>query len=223
MNSSLLTSTVLHTSSSRPFFSVIMCTFNRAALLPRALDSLIAQTERDWELIVVDDGSTDDTVSVVQKYAAGGLPCRLIWHTNRGTGMSRNIGIMASSGLFVTFLDSDDAYAPDHLQSRKQILLEYPSIEFIHGGVTVIGEPTVADRHDPSRTIPISECVVGGTFVIRRDTVFQLGGFDAVRYADDALLYERAYSKGISIARTDHPSYIYYRDTPDSLCSTYGT
>lgn len=223
MNSSLPSSAVLHTGTNRPFFSVIMCTYNRAAFLPRALDSLVAQTERDWELIVVDDGSTDETIGVVQKYAASGLPCRLIWHTNRGTGVSRNAGIMASCGLFLTFLDSDDAYAPDHLHSRKQILLEYPSVEFIHGGVTVIGEQTVADRHDPSRKIPVSECVVGGTFVIRRDALFRLGGFDAVRYADDALLYERAYSEGITIARTDHPSYTYYRDTPDSLCSTYGT
>lgn len=205
----------------RPFFSVICCTYNRARLLPRALDSLLAQDETDWEAIVVDDGSTDDTVAILQRYAGTHPSVRVLHHSNRGTGRSRNAGLLASCGLFVTFLDSDDAYAPDHLASRKRMLLDYPTVSFLHGGVTVIGEATVIDRFDPSRRIPLEQCVIGGTFVIRRDTLLDLGGFDAVRYADDAMLHERAVAAGVTIARTDHPTYIYYRDTPDSLCSTY--
>lgn len=206
----------------RPFFSVIICTYNRAGLLPRALDSLIAQTETDWEAIVVDDGSTDDTATIVQRYAAAHRTIRGLYHTNRGTGLSRNAGLQVSTGLFVTFLDSDDEYLPDHLASRKRMLLDHPMVEFLHGGVDIIGTPYVADKDDPTKSIHIAECAVGGTFVIRRDVLTALGGFDAVRYADDAMLHERASNEGVVIARTDHPTYIYHRDTPDSLCSNHG-
>lgn len=207
----------------RPFFSVVMCTYQRAALLPRALDSLLAQDETDWEVVVVDDGSTDDTADVVQRYGSQLSNVRYLWHTNRGTGLSRNAGALATAGLFVTFLDSDDAYRPDHLASRKQMLVDHPQVEFLHGGVEVVGNPWVADKDDPTRQVHVNDCVVGGTFVIRRDVLLGLGGFDAVRYADDALFYQRAQDAGVVIAGTDHPSYVYYRDTPDSLCTTYGT
>lgn len=205
----------------RPFFSVICCTYQRAHLLSRAIESVVAQTERDWELIVVDDGSTDDTWQVVQRYAATHPSIRYMWHANRGTGRSRNAGLLASAGLFVTFLDSDDAYRPDHLASRHRALTDSPFVEFLHGGVEVVGDPFVIDKDDPSRRIHLDECVIGGTFVIRRDVLLDLGGFDDVRYADDAMLHARAAAAGVVIARTDIPSYVYYRDTPDSLCSTY--
>lgn len=204
----------------RPFFTVIICTYNRASLLPRALDSLLNQTERDWEAVIVDDGSTDTTWQVIQRYAEAHSQIRSVYHSNRGIPRSRNAGVLAAAGLFVTFLDSDDEYRWDHLTARKQMFLEYPTVEFLHGGVEIIGEPYVPDKNEPSRQIHLKDCVIGGTFVIRKDTVLRLGGFDAVVYADDALLYERAMSAGISIARTEHPSYKYYRDTPDSICNT---
>ena len=207
----------------RPFFSIICCTYQRAALLPRAIASVIAQSERDWELIIVDDGSTDDTRHVVQSYAADHPSIRYMWHTNRGISRSRNAGLLASTGLFVTFIDSDDEYKDDHLEVRRQVLVDHPHVEFVHGGIDVIGDATVPDKDDPSRRIHLDECVVGGTFVIRRDVLLSLGGFDNVAYADDAMLHERASAAGVVIARIDYPSYVYYRDTPDSMCSTYGS
>lgn len=204
----------------RPFFSVIITTYNRAALLPRALDSLLDQSERDWEAVIVDDGSTDDTWQVIQRYAEAHSQLRSVYHSNRGIPRSRNAGILASAGLFVTFLDSDDSYRWDHLSARRQMFLEYPDVAFLHGGVEIIGDPYVPDKNEPSRLIHLKDCVIGGTFVIRRETLLELGGFDVVDYADDALLYERAMRAGIAIARTDHPSYNYYRDTPDSICNT---
>jgi len=146
-----------------------------------------------------------------------------MWHANRGTGASRNAGLLASTGLFVTFLDSDDEYKPDHLWSRRQMLVDNSTVEFLHGGADIHGNPWVADKGDSSRKIHLDECVIGGTFVIRRDVLLGLGGFDAVRYADDALLFSRAAQAGVVIANTDHPSYVYHRDTADSLCTTYGT
>lgn len=206
-----------------PFFSVIMCTYQRAALITRAIDSLRLQTEYDWELLVVDDGSTDDTEHIVQKYGSIDRRIRFIRQDHGGSARARNTGIAAATGLFVTFLDSDDEYAPDHLASRRQMLLSYPSIQLLHGGVTIIGDEYVIDKNDPSVKIHLSECVVGGTFVIRRSVFDELGAFDLVPYAEDALFFERATTRGVTIAQTDHPTYIYHRDSPDALTVTYGT
>jgi glycosyltransferase involved in cell wall biosynthesis len=209
--------------SRRPFFSVICCTFQRAALLARAISSLVRQTEQDWELVVVDDGSTDDTWNVVQNYAAEHPSIRYLYHSNRGVSRSRNAGLLASTGLFVTFLDCDDEYLEDHLAVRRTVLLENPEVTFLHSNTKVVGNPYVPDKNDPSQQIHLDDCVIGGTFVIRRDVLMELGGFDVVDYADDALLYERAEAAGLAIARLDYPSYVYYRTTPDSMCSTHGS
>ena len=203
-----------------PFFSVIICAYNRAKLLPRALDSLLAQTETDWEAIIVDDGSTDDTVRVVREYIARDDRFRYLYHNNRGTGLTRNAGLLASCGLFATFLDSDDEYLPGHLATRREILHSYPEVDLLHGGVEIVGNPYVPDKNDTSRTIHLAECVIGGTFVVRRDRALALNGFGSMRYADDTDFFERAENAGYVIGETNAPTYRYYRDTPDSLCNT---
>ncbi len=205
-----------------PFFSIVLCTYNRAHLLPRAINSVLAQVEQDWELVVVDDGSSDDTPSILQNYAANDSRIRYVWHDNMGLAKSRNAGIALARGLFVTFLDSDDEYLPEHLLSRRHILLDSPDVTFLHGGIEVVGDPYVIDRHPPHGRIHIDTCVVGGTFVVRRDVLNALGGFDIISYAEDSALFDRVMaSRDILIAKSELPTYRYYRDTPDSLCSTY--
>lgn len=202
-----------------PFFSVIMCTFNRNHLISRALDSLLLQVEKDWECIIVDDGSIDETFHTVKKYADKYNNVKYIYHSNKGTGLSRNAGILAASGMFITFLDSDDEYHPDHLSIRKTILEEYTNLDLLHGGVDIIGNPYVTDKDDYTKQIHLSECVIGGTFVIPRYKLHQIGGFSNLRYADDADLYQKAVDASWNIAKVDYPTYIYHRDSPDSLCS----
>ena len=202
-----------------PFFSVIMCTLNRNHLISRALDSLLLQVEKDWECIIIDDGSIDETFHTVKKYADMYSNVKYIYHSNKGTGLSRNAGILAASGMFITFLDSDDEYHPDHLSIRKTILEEYTNLDLLHGGVDIIGNPYVTDKNDYTKQIHLSECVIGGTFVIPRYKLHQIGGFSNLRYADDADLYQKAVDASWNIAKIDYPTYIYHRDSPDSLCT----
>lgn len=202
-----------------PFFSIIMCTFNRNHLISRALDSLLRQTEKDWECIIVDDGSMDETFHTVKKYADIYNNIKYVYHSNKGTGLSKNAGILAASGMFITFLDSDDEYHPAHLSIRKTILEEYTNLDLLHGGVDIIGNPYVTDKDDYNKQIHLSECVIGGTFVMPRYKLHQIGGFSNLRYADDADLYQKAVDASWNIAKIDYPTYIYHRDTPDSLCS----
>jgi glycosyltransferase involved in cell wall biosynthesis len=202
-----------------PFFSVIVTCFNRAHILERALKSLTDQDLQDWECIIVNDGSTDDTDSIVQNWINSDDRFRYLKHSHRGQAMTKNAGIIASSGLFITFLDSDDEYKTDHLSMRKTMLEEYPHVELLHGGVSIIGDPYVPDMNNPEQLIHLSECIIGGTFVFSASAIHGLNGFDNISYGDDTKLYQKAEKAGLSIAKTDYPSYVYYRDMPDSLCN----
>lgn len=202
-----------------PFFSVIVTCHNRAHILERALHSLQKQDLRDWECIIVNDGSTDETDLIISSWLLSDDRFRYLKHGHRGQALTKNAGILASSGLFITFLDSDDEYMPDHLSMRKAMLEEYPYLDLLHGGVSVIGDPFVPDMHDPTQMIHLSDCIIGGTFVFSKSAIHSLNGFDNISYGDDTKLYEKAEHAGMNIAKTDYPSYVYHRDMPDSLCN----
>jgi glycosyltransferase involved in cell wall biosynthesis len=202
-----------------PFFSVIVTCHNRSHILERALKSLLIQDLQDWECLIVNDGSTDDTDAIVQSWINSDDRFRYLKHGHRGQALTKNAGILASSGLFITFLDSDDEYTPDHLSIRKAMLEEYTHLDLLHGGVSIIGDPYVPDMNNPGQLIHLSECIIGGTFVFSASAIHGLNGFDNVSYGDDTKLFEKAEHAGLSIAKTDYPSYVYHRDMPDSLCN----
>jgi glycosyltransferase involved in cell wall biosynthesis len=200
-------------------FSVILCTYNRAHLIKRAIDSLLAQTYPDWELIIVDDGSRDDTFTVIKDIVASDPRIRYHYSDNQGQSAARNLGFSMTTMRYVTFLDSDDEYLPDHLQKRFDILSYEPAIELLHGGVEVVGEAMVVDKNDLSKQISLSECVIGGTFFIRRDLWTRIGGFDDILYSDDSDFFDRAKEAGAYIKKVEYPTYRYYRTESDSLCA----
>lgn len=206
----------------RPFFSVIIATYNRAKLIARALDSLAAQTERDWEAVVVDDESTDDTLARLANYLRDYPQIRYLRKPHSGEALSKNEGIRASAGRFITFLDSDDEYEPDHLASRKQILAGNPSVKFLYGGVRIIGNRFVPDKSDYTRRISLDDCVIGGTFCIERNLLRSLGGFRDILVGTDADLFERASIAGINPVETRLPTYIYHHELRDSITNSLG-
>ena len=116
-----------------PFFSIIIPTYNRASMLPIAIDSVINQTFILWELIIVDDGSTDNTKALVENYKDNRI--RYIYQHNQERSAARNNGIEISVGRYICFLDSDDYYMPDRLQLLylKLIELSEPIALFLQG------------------------------------------------------------------------------------------
>ena len=106
-----------------PQFSVIIPTFNRALFVVEAVESVLRQTCRDFELIVVDDGSTDDTRDALAPYA-GRL--HYFHQNNGGVSAARNAGIRAAAGAWIAFLDSDDRWAPDYLATQARSIDEQP-------------------------------------------------------------------------------------------------
>jgi glycosyltransferase involved in cell wall biosynthesis len=202
-----------------PFFSIITCTYNRAQLLPRALDSLLLQDCRDWECLILDDASTDNTAEIARGYP--GELFRYIPQPHRGCAGSKNAGIEAARGRYVTFLDSDDEYAEGHLSVRRNFLRDHPETDLLYSDVTVIGYPFVPDKRDPSRDIAIADCVVGGTFVIRKEALEAGDRFRDV-YSDDSAFLESFAAKGREIRFIRSPTYIYHRDTQGSMCALPG-
>jgi glycosyltransferase involved in cell wall biosynthesis len=103
--------------------SVIITTYNRAPLLEEAIQSVLAQNFRDFELILVDDGSTDGTRSILEKYS-GSLTT--LYQENRGVSAARNSGILHSCGAYISFLDSDDLWLPKKLAAQMAFFDAHP-------------------------------------------------------------------------------------------------
>ncbi len=201
----------------RPFFSVVITTYNRAHLITRALNSLISQTEFDWEAIIVDDDSSDDTYSKILSYTKKYSQIRYIKKIHSGEALSKNTGIYSAKGRFITFLDSDDEYDPLHLESRKQILMHNLNVELLYGGVKILGNQYVPDRYNYEKNINLNECIIGGTFFIDRNIALSLNGFRNILVGTDADLFDRAKNAGTTMIEVSQPTYIYHHETADSI------
>jgi glycosyltransferase involved in cell wall biosynthesis len=203
------------------FFSVVLATWNRADRLSRAIDSVVAQTDPDWELLVVDDGSTDATAAVVEPYRRDR---RVVWlpRPHEGGWPAKNTGAAEARGRWITFIDSDDAYTPEHLAARRRCLLANPAARFVHGGVTVLGPPemhVVPDADDPTKLVRLADCAIGGSFVVAAPLWAALGGFDAALFAADTDLLRRATALDpAAVARCPDPTYLYIRTPGDGVC-----
>jgi len=126
-----------------PRFSVIVPTYNRGRVVVEAIESVLAQRAGDFELIVVDDGSTDDTGERLRRIHDRRL--RRLGLPHRGVAAARNAGIAASSGALVSFLDSDDLWKPDKLQREADFLDRHPDVGAVFSDL---------EKHDGARFTP---------------------------------------------------------------------
>ena len=149
--------------------SVILTTYNREKSIKRSLDSLLDQSYSNWELIAIDDGSKDNSYKILKDYEKQFSNIRVYKQNNRKLAYSRNRGIYLSAGEYITFLDSDDEYEPDHISDRINYMNSHPNVDFIHGGVKIIGDEFVRDKDNPYCFIHLSECTIGATFFGRGD------------------------------------------------------
>ncbi len=114
--------------------SIIICVYNEEEKLPRCIDSVIAQTHSDWELWVIDDGSTDNTAKIVQQYAAQDHRIHLHSQENQGLSSARKSGIRCAQGEYLAFIDADDYVGELYLEHLLETLHHFPEAECIKGG-----------------------------------------------------------------------------------------
>ncbi|MEW5798408.1 MAG: glycosyltransferase family A protein [Bacteroidota bacterium] len=205
--------------------SIILCTYNRAGLLPRAIDSVLQQTYDDWELVVVDDGSKDKTRALIDEYSTKDDRISYFHQLNAGLAHARNTGMQLAIGDYLCFLDSDDEFAPTHLEERVQYLERSRNwnVDFLHGGMKLIGPKEkryVVDLTDPSKKIHLSKCHVGGTFFFRRDVLKRVKTFKPIPFGEDFDFYTRV-EKYFTVRKVRYPTYIYHLEAEDRLCNVY--
>ncbi len=170
-----------------PKVSVIIITYNRANLLPLAIESVLFQSFSNWELIIIDDGSTDNTSSVVERFLSDQ---RIIYHKNDinlGIGRTRNIGLRLAQGEYVAILDSDDEWCtPTKLQDQVGVMNADHTIMIvgangkkINSAGTVVGliEHSVTD-HDIRSRIMLQNQFIHSSVVFRRAAALQVGGYN---------------------------------------------
>jgi glycosyltransferase involved in cell wall biosynthesis len=214
--------------------SVIIPTYNQAKYVGEAIQSVFDQSCQNWELIIVDDGSTDKTREIVESFSDSRI--RYIYQANKGLPGARNTGIAKSIGRYLAFLDADDVYHPEklcaqvaHLERNSEIGLSYSSrtdIDRQNNPLTL--------RRAPEQ-VSLKELVLGYPFVIndilvRREWVKGIGGFDEsfVLNSEDRDFYLRLALEGCRFGRVDrflayrrfHACRI-FRDIPEKMATYF--
>lgn len=203
---------------SSPLLSVVIPTYNCAHLLGRALDSLLAQTYQNIEIVVVNDGSTDNTGELVQQRYP---QVTYTEQENAGPCAARNAGIGAASGEFIGLLDSDDEWAPEKAQHQLQVLREHPEIDILGtNGWRVAGSQRYL-AHNPAPQLLWQSSVadifgdrhpMANSIVLPRRILVEVGGYDMTQqfFEDLDLLCSMMY-RGYTLYCLDEPLYIHHR------------
>jgi glycosyltransferase involved in cell wall biosynthesis len=126
------------TADSEPLVSVILPTYNRAALVTRAVESVLAQTYPNLELIIIVDGSTDDTLQRLEPYRRH---ARIVHQANAGLGAARNTGISLARGRFIAFLDDDDIWHPEKIRIQIEFFMSHPECSVVSVPAATIRSP----------------------------------------------------------------------------------
>lgn len=203
--------------SAFPQFSVLMATYQRAHLIERAIRSLIQQTNGDWELLIADDGSTDGTAQMLARLARVEPRIRYWSHPNMGQSRARNGLIARATAPWITFLDSDDALAPEHLALRARVIARQPELEMLLSPMQVIGPPWVRCRHRSTQQVHVDDCLAVGMLSVRADRLRAVGGFPDTAYGEDAELITELQRHCTRQGWIEERTYLYHRDHDISL------
>lgn len=201
--------------------SIILASYNSANFLKRSVDSVLQQTFNDFELLIIDDGSTDNTFSILFPYFIENSNIKYLRHSNRRHPISLNAGILNSKGKYIAFLDADDEYLPEHIALRVEFMNSNQSVDLIHSPAILRGEENefyIPDANNMSKLIHINDCIIGGTLFGKREVFVESGGFRDM-YSHDSDFVNRAESS-YKVCRFEKPTYIYHRDNPASVTSS---
>jgi len=217
-----------------PTFSIVIPAYNAARTVEATLRSVLAQTEGDFEAIVVDDGSTDATTQRVRAISSERV--RLVRQPNGGLAAARNAGVGAARGVFVSFLDSDDLWLPTYLaemrgalEDRPEVAIAYTDAWVWHESIQRFGRETIVAPVAPPAAPPDDPAELFRSLVarnyfyvsttVRREVLAQVGGFDqSVSPSEDWDMWLRIAERGYRASRAA-PVLAIYRMRAGSLSS----
>jgi glycosyltransferase involved in cell wall biosynthesis len=212
-----------------PAVSVIMPAYNAAAYLHRAVESVLAQEFDDLELLIVDDGSSDETVAVARAFAARDPRVRVLAQANAGPGPARNTAFAAAHAPYFAFLDSDDEWAPGFVREQVAILERRPDVDVVIGNAWNRGGDRDGHPARPIRgadqLITLAEILADEEclFIMalfRRSVVDAVGGFDPAIFTNEEYeMWIRAALAGFRFTRNPKPLG-WYSSRADSLSAS---
>jgi glycosyltransferase involved in cell wall biosynthesis len=193
-----------------PLVSVIIPTYNRAKYLVEAVNSVLAQTFSDYEIIVVDDGSTDNTREVLQPLMSD-TRIHYVYQENRGESAARNHGIYLAAGKYIAFLDSDDLFTPTKLEKQTAYLNTHPEVAFVHSCFVRFDDQDadlgyrdtsrITGEVYPDLLLDWSVLIPPSCVMLRAEILKHVGGFDEeLRWGPDLDMWRRitkAYPVGV--------------------------
>jgi glycosyltransferase involved in cell wall biosynthesis len=211
-----------------PTVSVVMPNYNASEYVQETIESVLQQTFVDFEFLVIDDGSTDDSVDIIQRYSQQDSRIKLFTQSNQGVSITRNNGIQKASGEFIAFLDSDDIWLPDTLATHVQHLTANPSLGLSFGRVEFMSsdsKPTGKYSNSrlrnlkPKHLYEENHPITPSNAVIRRAVLEQIGGFDKdLGCFADAELFLRVICHGWKIEGLNQVL-VYYRINSGGMSS----
>lgn len=191
--------------------SVIIPTYNRANYVTEAVESVLTQTYKDFEIIVIDDGSTDNTKDVLLPYMD---KIKYIWKPNAGCASARNVGIQASKGEFIAFLDSDDLFERKKLELQVKTIIKTradfvysKTIEFNEKGEKWIGDVAAANNPENfAREHFLTNCARPCAILYKRGCVLRIGGFNELLHYNEDTDFLQKIAIECRAAYSDYPS-----------------
>lgn len=182
--------------------SVVIPVYNHETFIAEAIESVLQQSYPNLQIIVVDDGSTDGTKDVLEKFKG---KIELISQANAGLPAARNAGIRRATGEFIAFLDSDDVFLPEKIEKQLRVFEENPEVGMVHTGASVVRPnetgwevwydywpPTYATREEQIDELLKWNYMVVSTVMVRRELFSQVGLFnESLRYAEDYEMWLR--------------------------------
>ncbi len=210
----------------KPFISIILATYNRIKTIDRAVNSVLNQDFKSWELIIIDDGSKDNTVKYLRTIINKNEnkikeKIKIVKRKHKGAVEAVNAGIKFCKGKYITFIGSDDAYLKNHLSHHSKLIKNRPEVDLFYGGVKVIGPKTVPDVEHPGKRINISKTTPGGTFFIKNSVFKKHGGFPNLPIGEDHQLFLQLKKAGYKTQKLRMPTYLYYRTEPDEITKNF--
>jgi len=209
-----------------PLVSVLMSVYNSERYLADAIESILTQTYREFEFVIIDDGSGDRTPQILDTYAARDSRIRLISRENRGIPKTRNELVALAQGELIAVMDSDDIAHPDRLTAQVTFLQQHPAVVWVGGAFELMDDQgrRLTCIHLPNSDQEIQHLLVSGhtsflhpAAMIRRSAILQVGGYDeTLSTAHDLDLWLKLSEIG-QLANLQQPV-VSYRIHPDSIC-----
>lgn len=209
--------------------SVIIPTYNRAGTLIRSVQSVTGQSYSDWELIIVDDGSTDNTKELLEPLLQQDVRLRYIGcPENKGQAAARNTGIQAAQGAYIAFQDSDDVWVPDKLQKQVAMMEAHPEYGLIYGQMVYDEDGKLSTPYPPQNAgeWAFEECLKNNlistqTMLVSRAVFDSIGLFDTSMSALEDYELALRITKNYPVGFLSEPVVVAYKSV-DSVSRDLG-